>query len=52
MKSRGKEDFPANKLERYFMKSEFFKISKTSGKLAGDYRGMSKTEDMTNLEEF
>jgi hypothetical protein len=38
--------------EKAFLKSEFFKISKTSGKLAGDLIGMSKTEDMANIGEL
>jgi hypothetical protein len=52
MKSRKIEGFAANKLEMIFMKSEFFKISKTSGKLAGDFSGSSKAEDMVNLGEL
>jgi hypothetical protein len=52
MKSHGIEDFPAYELERNFMKSEFFKISNTSGKLAGDFRGVSKAEGMVNLGEL
>ena len=49
MKSRGIEGFPAKKLERIFMKSEFFKIS---GKLAGDFGGSSKAENLENLGEL
>ena len=52
MKSCGREGFPAKKLEIYFLKLEFFKISKTSEKQAGDFYGVSKAEDVVNLEEL
>jgi hypothetical protein len=50
MKSHGRQDFPAKKLERFF----FFEVGvfqdfQDFRKLAGDFRGTSKTEDMVNL---
>jgi hypothetical protein len=48
----GKKDFSGKGAGKTFLKSEYFKISITSGKLAGDYIGMSKTKDMVNLGEL
>jgi hypothetical protein len=44
--------FLAREAGKEFFKSEFFKIFKTFGKLVGDCRGISKTEDMANLREL
>jgi hypothetical protein len=52
MKSCGMKDFPACKLERRFMKSEFFKFPQVSEKLARHEDGSSKTEKEVNLGEL
>jgi hypothetical protein len=52
MKTRRMKDVPACKLERCFMKSEFFKFPQVFGKHVRHEDGSINTEKEVNLEEL